>query len=43
LALGEEELAHLLARDYLESYVHGLNYFVAELSAIVTSKEPAEN
>jgi hypothetical protein len=43
LALGEEELADMLARDYLESYVQGLNCFVAELSDIVTSKEPAEN
>jgi hypothetical protein len=43
LALGEAELADLLARDYLESYVQGLNYFVTELSAIVTSKEPVED
>ncbi len=43
LALGETELADLLARDYLESYVQGLNYFVTELSAIITLKESAEN
>jgi hypothetical protein len=43
LALGEEELADLLARDYLESYVQGLNCFVAELNAIITLKEPVEN
>jgi len=41
VALGETELANLLARDYLESYVQGLNRFVAELSILITSKEPA--
>ena len=39
LALGETELADLLAQDYLESYVGGLNRFVAELSALITLKE----
>jgi len=39
VALGETELANLLARDYLESYVQGLNHFVAELSILITSKE----
>ncbi len=40
VALGETELADLLARDYLESYVQGLNRFVAELGTLITSKEP---
>lgn len=40
VALGETELAGLLVRDYLESYVKGLNRFVAELSTLITSKEP---
>jgi hypothetical protein len=39
LALGEAELADLLAQDYLESYVAGLNRFAAELSALMTLKE----
>jgi hypothetical protein len=40
VALGETELADLLARDYLESYVQGLNRYVAELSTLITLKEP---
>jgi hypothetical protein len=39
LILGETELADLLAEDYLERYVDGLNRFVAELSTLITSKE----
>lgn len=39
LALGETELADLLAQDYLDSYARGLNRFVKELSAIITLKE----
>jgi hypothetical protein len=39
LALGETELADLLAQDYLEGYVAGLNRFAAELSALITLKE----
>jgi hypothetical protein len=42
LALGETELANLLAQDYLDSYAQGLNRFVAELSAIITLNESAE-
>jgi hypothetical protein len=40
LALGETELADLLAKDYLDGYVQGLNHFVAELSMLITVKEP---
>jgi hypothetical protein len=40
VALGETELADLLAKDYLESYVQGLNRFVVEVSNLVTLKEP---
>lgn len=43
VALGEKELADLLAQDYLDSFVQGLNRFVAELSAIITQKEPKES
>jgi hypothetical protein len=42
LALGEAELAGLLAQDYLDSYVQGLNRFVNDLSAIITLKEQAD-
>ena len=38
LASGEGDLANLLAQDYLEGYVHGLNSFVAELSTFITLK-----
>jgi hypothetical protein len=40
VALGETGLANLLAKDYLESYVQGLNRFVVELSTLVTLKDP---
>jgi hypothetical protein len=40
LSLGETELAGLLAQDYLESYVQGLNSFAAELSTLITAEEP---
>lgn len=40
--LGETGLAELLTRDYLESYVQGLNHFVAELSTLITLKEPQD-
>ncbi len=40
LALGEATLADLLAQDYLDSYVKGLNRFVADLSTII-ALEPA--
>jgi len=42
LALGEAELADLLAQDYLDSYVQGLNHFTAELSVLIALKEPAQ-
>jgi hypothetical protein len=40
LSMGETELADLLTKDYLDSYVQGLNRFVAELSTLVAVKEP---
>jgi hypothetical protein len=40
LALGEGDLANLLAQDYLDGYVRGLNSFVAELSTLITLKGP---
>jgi hypothetical protein len=40
LALGEGDLANLLAQDYLDGYVRGLNSFVAELSMLITLKGP---
>jgi hypothetical protein len=39
LVVGEIDLANLLAQDYLESYVKGLNRFVVELSDLITLKE----
>jgi hypothetical protein len=39
LALGETELADLLAEDYLGSYVDGLNRFVAELGTLIALEE----
>ena len=38
LALGEQPLADLLAWDYLESYVQGINHFVADLSAVAAER-----
>jgi hypothetical protein len=43
LALGEGDLAQLLAQDYLDGYVRGLNSFVAELSTLITLKGPLGN
>jgi hypothetical protein len=40
LALGEGDLANLLAQDYLDGYVRGLNSFVAELSTLIALKGP---
>jgi hypothetical protein len=40
LALGEGDLATLLAQDYLDGYVRGLNAFVAELSTLIALKGP---
>jgi hypothetical protein len=42
LALGEEGLARLLVQDYVESYALGFNRFVAELSTLITAREPEE-
>ena len=42
LALGEAELADLLAQDYLDSYVQGLNRFTTELSVLIALKEPVQ-
>ncbi len=39
LALGEHALADRLAEDYVQSYVEGLNEFVARLAEIVTEKQ----
>ena len=36
MAMRETALADLLVQDYLESYVRGLNEFVAQLSGIIT-------
>jgi hypothetical protein len=38
VTLGESEVADALARDYLDSYVEGLNRFVADLSTLVAAK-----
>jgi hypothetical protein len=37
LATGETALADLLAQDYLDSYVAGLNEFVAELGDVISA------
>jgi hypothetical protein len=42
LALGEGPLADLLAQDYLESYVQGLNRFLAKLETVVVERSPGE-
>jgi hypothetical protein len=41
-APGAENLAHLLAQDYLDSYVTTLNHLVKTLGHLVTVKEGAE-
>jgi hypothetical protein len=38
IALGEAPVADQLAQDYLDSYVSGLNRFVAHLGTLVTAK-----
>jgi len=40
LALGEEQLANLLAQDYLNAYVQEINRFAGELSAMITAEAP---
>jgi len=40
VALGSAEMADLLAQDYLDAYVGGLNRFVDQLYAIVTAQPP---
>jgi hypothetical protein len=42
LALGEDTLTTMLAQDYLESYVQGLNRFVVDLSTLITAKTPEQ-
>jgi hypothetical protein len=39
LALGEGDLANLLAQDYVTSYVRGFNRFVLDLGDIVAARE----
>jgi len=43
LALGEQALADMLAQDYLDSYVEGLNRFVVELGDIIAAEAPTES
>jgi hypothetical protein len=40
LAAGQKPLADMLAQDYLDSYVNGLNRFVVELAALISYKAP---
>jgi len=40
LALGESQLADMLAQDYLDSYVDGFNRFIADLSTLIAVQEP---
>jgi hypothetical protein len=40
LDMGESDLANALVQDYLDSYVQGLNRFVAGLYTYVMAEEP---